>query len=43
MVLCELAVQEKDPERFMRLIQEINQLLEAKAARIKSTSVPEGS
>lgn len=41
MVLCEQAVKEKDPERFLQLIQEINQLLEAKAARMNATNSPQ--
>lgn len=34
MELCEQAVNEQDPERFMKLMREINDLLEAKADRI---------
>ncbi len=34
--LCEQAAVEQDPDRLMQLIQEINQLLEEKEARLKS-------
>ena len=33
--LCERAVVERDHERLMQLIQEINQLLEAKEANLQ--------
>lgn len=34
MELCEQAVNEQNPARFMKLMKEINELLEAKAARV---------
>lgn len=34
--LCEQAAVEQDPDRLMQLIQEINQLLREKEARLKS-------
>jgi hypothetical protein len=33
--LCEQAANEKNPERLMALIEEINQLLEAKEQRLQ--------
>ena len=33
--LCEQAAIEQDPERLMRLIEEINRLLEAKEKRLQ--------
>ena len=36
MVLCEQVVVEQDPDRFARIVKEINQLLEAKAARLSA-------
>ena len=32
--VCEQAAQEHDPEKLMRLIEEINQLLESKEERL---------
>ena len=34
--LCEQAAAERDPEKLMKLIQEINRLLEEKEQRLKS-------
>ena len=43
--LCEEAANEQDPEKLMKLIKEINRLLEAKEQRLRantSGSEPEG-
>lgn len=37
MELCERAAREQDPEKLMQLIAQINQLLEAKEHRLKSS------
>lgn len=37
MELCERAAREQDPERLMQLIAQINQLLEAKEHKLKSS------
>lgn len=37
MELCERASTEQDPEKLMQLIAQINQLLEAKERRLKSS------
>jgi hypothetical protein len=34
--LCEQAAHERDPDKLMKLMQEINQLLEAKEKRLAS-------
>lgn len=34
MTLCKQAAQEKDPERLLKLVREINQILQTKAAQI---------
>ena len=34
--LCQLAAVEQDPERLMELIQQINELLEAKEQRLRA-------
>ena len=36
--LCEQASTEQDPKKLVKLLREINQLLEAKRARLKSDS-----
>lgn len=36
--LCKLIQEEKDPERFTELIQELNELLEQKENRLKKTA-----
>ena len=36
--LCELASKEQDPVKLHKLIQEINDLLEAKESRLKGAS-----
>jgi hypothetical protein len=36
-VLCEQAATEQDPEKLHRLVKEINDLLEAKEARLKGS------
>jgi hypothetical protein len=38
MQLCELAVQEKDPNKLMALIGEIERLLESKEQRVAKAS-----
>ena len=35
--LCKLVQAEKDPDRFAKLIQELNELLERKESRLKKT------
>ena len=37
-VLCEQAAVEQDPKKLHELIREINELLEAKEARLKGSS-----
>jgi hypothetical protein len=37
MELCALASNEQDPERLFKLVQEINNLLEEKEARLKKS------
>jgi hypothetical protein len=39
-VLCELAVDERDPKKFMELVAEIDRILEAKAQRLKAVRSP---
>jgi len=34
--LCELAVSEQDPAKLLRLVEEINRLLEQKEQRLKA-------
>ena len=34
MDLCELAAKEQDPEKLLKLVQQINQMLEEKQARL---------
>lgn len=41
--LCELAANEKDPERLMALIEEINELLLAKENRLQEQRTRETS
>jgi len=41
--LCEKAAKEKDPERLMALIEEIDQLLEAKEQRLQQQRAQETS
>jgi hypothetical protein len=36
--LCELAVKEQDPQKFMALIHEINRLLEEKERRLEGAT-----
>jgi len=36
-LLCEQAATEKDPEKFLKLIREINDMLEAKRLRLSGT------
>ena len=36
--LCELAANEQDPAKLLKLIKEINELLEAKERRLKGDS-----
>lgn len=36
-ILCEQAAQEQDPGRLLALVREINELLQAKAARMADT------
>jgi hypothetical protein len=36
--LCKLVQEERDPDRFAELIQELNELLEQKESRLKKTS-----
>jgi hypothetical protein len=36
-LLCEQAAVEKDPDRFLRIIREINDMLEAKRSRLGGT------
>jgi hypothetical protein len=38
MELCELAANEQDPAKLMKLVAEINRLLEAKEQRLKSVT-----
>jgi len=40
MTLCEQAAQEKDPQRLLKLIREINQILQTRAARIGNLESP---
>jgi hypothetical protein len=37
-LLCEQAAKEKDPDKFLELIREINDMLEAKRLRLSGTS-----
>ena len=38
--LCEQAMTEQDPERMIKLVEEINRLLVEKQARLKAQSKP---
>jgi hypothetical protein len=40
MELCARAAKEQDPDKLMQLIAQINQLLEAKERRLKSSRPP---
>ena len=35
-ILCKMAADEKDPERLMKLVQQINKLLEEKERRLEA-------
>jgi hypothetical protein len=41
--LCAQAAVEKDPDKLLVLVQEINRLLEEKESRLKSAPPPAGS
>jgi hypothetical protein len=41
MVLCEQASAEQNPQKLLKLIQQINQLLEAKQARLNKKQADE--
>jgi hypothetical protein len=38
-LLCEQAAKEKDPDKFLELIREINDMLEAKRLRLSGVKV----
>ena len=42
MDLCELAAKEQDPEKLLKLVQQINQMLEEKQTRLDAVRSKEG-
>jgi hypothetical protein len=43
MQLCEMAATEQDPDKLIELIREINDLLEAKRARLENDGTGDGA
>jgi hypothetical protein len=39
-VLCELAIKERDPKKFLEIVKQLNELLDARRGFVSGGSVP---